>query len=240
MRQRLRTFVSDATAFAIAIKQKASPLVSLVDFLFTCLCIFVYHMHRDMVFVCCWNSWIELQSHWVSFRIHSVVLLDVAAVALIWWNSVAKIVLGHTKLSPSKGNSKCSPTCHAAIHSSCLSRSSANRFTVTPDGIRFSTLRNSRAKEWVEPKKSSECFHFPGEEETHCMNQSENEIWLSIVPTTKSSVSHGKSCSTMWTPGFHPNMSPTCRWLKNGCSSPKFHAFFFGGFDPVPCQTIGF
>jgi len=46
MRQRLRTFVSDATAFAIAIKQKASPngpLVSLVDFLFTCLCIFVYH-----------------------------------------------------------------------------------------------------------------------------------------------------------------------------------------------------
>ena len=54
MRQRLRTFVSDATAFAIAIKQKASPLVSLVDLLFTCLCILIYNnAYRDMVFVGC-------------------------------------------------------------------------------------------------------------------------------------------------------------------------------------------
>ena len=35
--------------------------------------------------------------------------------------------------------------------------------------------------------------------------------------------------------------TPTCRRLtKKSVTSPKFQAFFFGGFDPVPCQTMAF
>ena len=104
-------------------------------------------MHRDMVFVCCWNSWIELQSHWVSG--FTPWFSGSCCFDLMEFLSKNCALKKHTNLSPSKGNmlrSTCSPTCHAAIHSSCLSRSSANRFTVTRSPLMESVVRPSETQ----------------------------------------------------------------------------------------------